>query len=414
MTEPYKGVRDFYPEDMAVQRYIFDVWAETSESFGYERYDASVLEPAELYKAKGAENEEMVNEQTYTFTDRGEREVTLRPEMTPTVARMIAGRQKQLSFPVRWYSIPNLFRYERSQKGRVREHWQLNCDIFGSDDVSADIEAISLAYQVMLNFGADPSMFEVRFNDRAEMNLFYESLEIKDAETVSAITRLNDRFHKVSREEYQAELTKIVGKEELVSAIYEKISKPDDSGNNKVLSGLRELGISNIKVDRSLSRGFDYYTGTIFEIFDTSPENARSIAGGGRYDNLTSLFGGERVAAVGFAIGDVTMRGFLETHNLLTASVTAPDLVVMPLGGAEVPAALRLAQQFRAADIATEVDFSDRKIGKKLSNAGDRMVTYAIVLGEEEVKSEKLTLKNLESGEETSGTLTELVEKFSA
>ena len=143
-TDPYKGVRDFYPDDMAVQRYIFDVWSQTAESFGFERYDASMLEPADLYKAKGAENAEMVNEQTYTFIDRGDREVTLRPEMTPTVARMIAKKAKELAFPVRWYSIPNLFRYERAQKGRLREHWQLNCDIFGTDEVAADVEIIAL------------------------------------------------------------------------------------------------------------------------------------------------------------------------------------------------------------------------------------------------------------------------------
>src|SRR5687768_11871789 len=130
-TESYKGVRDFYPPEMAVEQYIFDTWAKVAESFGFERYDASVLEPSELYKGKGAENEELVNEQTYTFLDRGEREVTLRPEMTPTVARMVAGKRRELSLPLRWYSIPNLFRYERAQRGRLREHWQLNVDIFG-------------------------------------------------------------------------------------------------------------------------------------------------------------------------------------------------------------------------------------------------------------------------------------------
>ena len=140
-AEPYKGVRDFYPEDMWMEEYIFETWSYVAESFGYEKYGASVLEPAELYKAKSGE--EIINEQTYTFVDRGDREVTLRPEMTPTVARMIAARRHELTLPVRWYSIPNLFRYERPQRGRLREHWQLNCDIFGTSDVSADIEIIT-------------------------------------------------------------------------------------------------------------------------------------------------------------------------------------------------------------------------------------------------------------------------------
>lgn len=156
-TDSYKGVRDFYPEDAAIQQYIFDTWSKTAESFGFERYDASILEPSALYKAKGAENEEMVNEQTYTFTDRGGREVTLRPEMTPTIARMVAAKRDH-SFPLRWYSIPNLFRYEREQKGRLREHWQLNCDIFGIDEVAADVEIISLAYQTLMDFKNYPSV----------------------------------------------------------------------------------------------------------------------------------------------------------------------------------------------------------------------------------------------------------------
>jgi Histidyl-tRNA synthetase len=165
-TQPYKGVRDFYPEDMAVQQYLFDIWVRTAESFGFQRYDASVLEPAELYQAKGAVNEELVSEQTYTFTDRGEREVTLRPEMTPTVARMIAARAKELAWPVRWYSIPNLFRYERMQRGRLREHWQLNCDIFGVRDTATDVEIIALAYEILMNFGATDKMFTIHINDR--------------------------------------------------------------------------------------------------------------------------------------------------------------------------------------------------------------------------------------------------------
>ena len=162
-TQSYKGVRDFYPADMAIQQYIFDTWSETAERFGFERYDASVLEPSALYKAKGAENAEMVNEQTYTFTDRGEREVTLRPAMTPTVARIVAVKWGELARkrPLRWYSIPNLFRYERAQRGRLREHWQLNADIFGATNFEIDVEIIQLAHQIFLDFGIafDPPGF---------------------------------------------------------------------------------------------------------------------------------------------------------------------------------------------------------------------------------------------------------------
>lgn len=409
-TDPYKGVRDFYPEDMAVQRYIFDVWAHTAESFGYERYDASILEPAELYKAKGAENEEMVNEQTYTFTDRGDREVTLRPEMTPTAARMIAKKQRELAFPVRWYSIPNLFRYERTQRGRLREHWQLNCDLFGSSDHTADIELIALAYQTFINFGASPDMFEIRVNDRALMTRLYHALGIKDQETIIAITRLNDRRKKIEKKEYLKALNAITGDDRLTDEVVMVLDNSDEQTD--VVIGLHELGITNVVFDKSLARGFDYYTGTVFEFFDTDPANNRSLLGGGRYDNLTGLFGSEPVSGVGFGIGDVGMRNFLETHDLLTASITAPELIIMPTDPAHNLEAQKLAQAFRAEGLSVSVDLSSKKLGKKLTAAAERLVTYALVLGEEEVKSGKYTVKNLQEEKELTGTLKQLAEKL--
>lgn len=406
-TGPYKGVRDFYPADMAVQQYIFETWAITAESFGYERYDASILEPSSLFRAKGAENEEMVNEQTYTFTDRGDREVTLRPEMTPTVARMIAGRRQELSFPVRWYSIPNLFRYERAQRGRLREHWQLNCDIFGATDYTADVELIAMAHQIFLNFGADESMFEILVNNRQTMKKAYELLGITDEETVTAITRLNDKKDKLEEKVYLTSLEEIVGDKALAAEIQQMIESTD-TGDNQVVAGLRELGITNVRLDRSLARGFDYYTGTIFEIKDTHEENRRSLLGGGRYDNLTSLFGGEPISGAGFGFGDVTMRDFLETHGLLTADITSPTLCIIPTSQKENLPAQVLAQAFRAEDISVAVDIGERKIGKKISAAADALVEYVIVLGEDEIATSHYTLKNLLTKEETAGTLEEL------
>ena len=404
-TDSYKGVRDFYPEDMAVQRYIFDVWSQTAESFGYERYDASVLEPAELYKSKGAENEELVNEQTYTFTDRGDREVTLRPEMTPTVARMIAKKAKELAFPVRWYSIPNLFRYERAQKGRLREHWQLNCDVFGTNDYTADVEVIALAYQVFLNFGADPEMFSVRVNDRAEMIEKYTAIGITDPKQHTAINRLNDRFYKLSESDYRTALKEIITDENQVERVYALISSTGDEDTNRVVDGLRALGIENVVLDRSIARGFDYYTGTIFEFVDTSGENNRSLLGGGRYDNLTGLFGDEVIPGIGFGFGDVTMRDFLETHNLLTADITAPDLLIIPTDPEHNLAAQQVAQEFRSAGINTAVDLSSKKLGKQLASAAERLVAYVLIFGADEITNNTFTIKNLAEETELSGDI---------
>lgn len=255
-TAPYKGVQDFYPEDMAILNYIFSVWRKVTERFSYQEYSASPLEPTELYTEKSGA--EIVNEQTFTFTDRGGRSVTLRPEMTPTLARMVAARRRNLKFPLRWYSIPNLFRYERPQRGRKREHWQLNCDLLGIADMSADIEMISLAHAVMKAFGAKDEDFEIRLN--------FPSGSIEELQTFS--------------------------------------------------SKLKEARVENVKIDETLARGQSYYTGIVWEIFDTNPENIRSLCGGGRYDNLLEIFEVEPVPTVGFGMGDITLLDFLETHGL--------------------------------------------------------------------------------------------------
>lgn len=406
-TDAYKGVRDFYPEDAAIQQYIFETWAKTAESFGFERYDASILEPSDLYKAKGAENEEMVNEQTYTFIDRGDREVTLRPEMTPTVARMVAGRARALSFPLRWYSIPNLFRYERMQRGRLREHWQLNCDIFGTTDYTADVEIIALAYQTLIDFGAKPEMFEIQVNDRAMMTKLYQALGVQNT-MITAITRLNDRRDKIDAQVYRTELKSIVGDGLIVEEIIMMLDNSDEQTD--VVIGLAELGITNVVFNKSLARGFDYYTGTIFEFKDTSGEHNRSLLGGGRYDNLTGLFGGDPISGIGFGMGDVTMRDFLETHKLLPQNIGKhkAEVVVIPADAEHNLASQKVAKGIRDANITVTTDIGTKKIGKKISDAADSGAKYIVVVGEDEVSAGKFVLKNLTTGKEFSGTVAEL------
>jgi histidyl-tRNA synthetase len=407
-TDSYKGVRDFYPKDAAIQQYIFDTWAKTAESFGFERYDASILEPADLFKAKGAANEEMVNEQTYTFTDRGDREVTLRPEMTPTVARMVAAKHREFSFPLRWYSIPNCFRYERQQKGRLREFWQLNCDIFGTTDYTSDIEMIALAYQTLINFGATPEMFEIQVNDRKLMNRLYKALGVKDS-MIPAITRLNDRRDKIDAQTYRTELKAIVnGEGLLVEEIIMMLDNSDEQTD--IVIGLAELGITNVVFNKTLARGFDYYTGTVFEIRDVSGENNRSLLGGGRYDNLTELFGGEPISGIGFGMGDVTMRDFLETHKLLPENIasTGATVAVIPTDTEHNLAAQKVAKEIRDAGVSVSTDIGTKKVGKKISDAADDGSTYVLVLGEDEVQTGNYTLKNLSTGEQHVGTIQKL------
>ncbi len=409
-TDPYKGVRDFYPADMAVQRYLFDTWATTAESFGFERYDASVLEPSILYKAKGAQNEEMVNDQTYTFIDRGDREVTLRPEMTPTAARMIAGRWRELAphAPIRWYSIPNLYRYERMQRGRFREHWQLNCDIFGVNDLSIDVEIIALAHAIFKNFGASDEMFRIHINNRATMELAYQSLGISNADTIMAITRINDRKDKITDEEYLNTLALTVGDHQLALDI-KRMVETTDPGDNQVVAGLAELGIKNVVLDRSLARGFDYYTGTIFEIKDTSGEGLKTLAGGGRYDNLTALFGNDAVSGIGFGMGDARMQDFLTVHNLLPTTLhSGPTVVVISFDQSCNLAAEKVAAQIRALGHKVATDVSQKRVGDKIGRAAERNCKSVVVVGQTEIETNQFTRKDLDTNTETSGTIASL------
>jgi histidyl-tRNA synthetase len=399
-TAPYKGVRDFYPEDQFYQNYIFGIWRKTLESFGFEEYGASILELGELYRSKGSD--EIVNEQTYTFIDKGDREVTLRPEMTPTVARMVAAKRRELAFPLRWYSIPNLFRYEAPQRGRLREHWQLNADIFGISNQAADVEIIQIAHALMKNFGSMDYDFEIRINNRGELEnrlSGYISEEEKPA-----FMRLLDKKAKMSEEEFKAEMIKSFGRE-----INFNMEDPGEE-TKAIIAVLENLGINNIKFDPNMVRGFNYYTGTVFEIFDTDPENPRSIFGGGRYNELTKIFNEEEIPAVGFGSGDVTMKDFLTTHNLLPPYKSTTKLYIATLSPEQNIAVETLATTLREAGINVAVDWTHRKAGDQIRTADRHSIPYCILIGQDEVTTETYRLKYLPTGEEKLLQLDELID----
>jgi histidyl-tRNA synthetase len=387
-TDSYKGVRDFYPEDQFIQDYIFFVWESTLESFGYEKYNASVLEPTELYRAKSGE--EIVNEQTYQFIDRGEREVTLRPEMTPTVARLIAGKRRELLFPARWYSIPNLFRYERPQRGRLREHWQLNADIFGVSNIEADVEMITIAATILKNFGLNDTQYEIKINDLAALA---KALEDAGLSTIEAhqYRKLLDKKEKI--DDFDAQVEKLLGRpfdfsleqSEVITAVIDK---------------LRARGVANVSFTPSLVRGFDYYTGVVFEVFSTDPTNNRSLFGGGRYDDLTKLFEDTSVPAVGFGMGDVTTRDVLETYNLLPTYESSAQVALLPINDAFYDLAGELAGELRLEGLSVMVDISGKKIGDQIARADKRRVPVVICLGDNEAATDVFTVKLLASGKE--------------
>lgn len=411
-TQPYKGARDFYPEDKLIQNYIFSVMRDVAKSYGYQEYDAPILEPLELYKAKSGD--EIVNDQTYNFTDRGGREVAIRPEMTPTVSRMVAAKRQELPYPLRWFSIPNLWRYERPQRGRLREHWQLNVDIFGEESLAADHEIISVAANLLKTFGAKPSMYEIKINSRVLVNQLMSAYFGLNDDQAQKLIRLIDKFHKTDNEKFEASLTEINADHEKVKSLLNCKSLsdlPEEVKDHKsvqkigsLLTLLEEGNITNAVFDVSLMRGFDYYTDIVFEVFDTDPENNRSMFGGGRYDGLVGLFGVEPVATAGFGMGDVTLLNFLKAHNLLPALTNETD-VQMVLISDVYPQAIRLAAKLREMELNVSVDATDRKIEKKLKSADKQGIRYVLFVGEEEISSQQYPLKDLVTGKEEKHSL---------
>ncbi len=392
-TDPYKGVRDFYPEDFSVLKFIMDMWRTTLERVGYVEYEASILEPAELYRAKGAENEEMAKEQTYTFLDRGEREVTLRPEMTPTVARMVAGRRRELGFPLRYYSIPNCFRYERTQRGRLREFWQLNVDIFGSRSMAADAEILAVAYGLPMAFGASESDFIIKVGSRTFLNATMDELGLGE-DARKKLFGLLDRRDKMPREDFLHQLSEL--------SIPESKLLPEEPPQDiaQMLAQFRDAGINNIVWDPSIVRGFAYYTGMVFEVYDTHPDNNRALMGGGRYDNLTALFDDEPLPGVGFAISDETIRIFLEVRGLLP-TYTSPTQVYVAITAPELAyQAQTFAGSLRRAGINVAIDFGERKLGDQIKTAVKHKIPWLIVAGQDELESGQFKVRNLNSGHE--------------
>jgi len=409
-TEPYKGTRDFYPADMLARKYMFNTLSRVVEKYGYVEYGAPLLEETALYKAKTGE--EIVNEQTYSFTDRGGRDITIRPEMTPTVARMIARRRKTLTLPLRWYSIPNLFRYERPQRGRIREHWQLNVDIFGIDSVSADVEIISVAYDILRAFGAMDKDFQIRVNSRGLINfLLNDFLKVKK-EDAYILSKLIDKKAKITEKDFNTQAQEILGaKTDLfINFLNNKDinNLPRGFEKNKGAQELRELfqmlnemNITNIVYDSTIMRGFDYYTRIVFEVYDTNTENSRSLLGGGRYDNLVDIFGVEKISGVGFGMGDITLLDYLTTHKLLPTNLHSNiDLYICVCNAKYEKNANILARYFRAQNISVVLDITNRKISAQVKTAVNANIPFSMCIGENEITSEQYKLKILNQQEE--------------
>lgn len=424
-TQPYKGTRDFYPEDMTIRNWIFNQTRKTLTQYGYQEYDGPMLEPFELYAAKTSE--EIVNEQLYWLMDRGERKMAIRPEMTPTLARMVAARQHDLPKPIRWFSIPNLWRYERPQRGRLREHWQLNVDVFGGSAFEEDIEISEVIVALMEGFGANkPGQYVVKLNHRGISNHIFQNILKLSAEKIPTVARLLDGAGKMTPAAYQEGLAKEGLSQEHIQFMTQIL---DPNANlatqfetvegfgyiQKLLTALKSLGLEkNFRFDPSLMRGFLYYTGLVLEVFDLHPDNNRALFGGGRYDNLVGLFGGTPLPGVGFGMGDVTIRNFLETHKLLPNFKARAGIYIACLGEAEYLASRQLAQALRLAIPNTPITCAlaaDRP--KKVFGVAEKLGMRGVIfVGSQEMQSQVYSMKDLVEGKQHSGSPSEIAKAY--
>jgi len=419
--QPYKGTRDYYPEDKRIQNYIFNVWRKVVERFGYEEYGAPILEPIDVYAAKSGQ--ELVNDQTYVFTDRGGRNVAIRPEMTPTISRMVAARRQELAYPARLYSIANFMRYERPQRGREREFWQLNVDVFGVDETTADIEIITMADQILKEFGAKDGDYVIRINNRKLINYMMAQYLGLDAVQAQQMVKLFDRRNKITEQDFTEQAGAIFGDANddriaKITPLIEAKTMADLPGElrdagamselEEVFAGLEKAGVTAAVFDATLMRGLDYYTGTVFEVFDTHPDNNRSLFGGGRYDGLVALFGAEPISAVGMAPGNTMMENFLTVRGLVPAETSLTKAYIVVIDGA-FDEANKVASALRDANINTEVDITTRKIDKQIKTALKKNIPYLIFVGSKDAAEGTYSLKNAKTEDEKKLSIAEII-----
>lgn len=398
------GFREFYPEDCAVRNFIFGRWRDAAQRFGFQEWDAPALEPLELFTEKSGE--EIVS-QLFNFEDKGGRKVSLRPEMTPSLARLVAARAGTLRRPIKWFGVGENYRYEKQQRGRLRAFYQYNADILGEAGCAADAEIIALCVESLRAFGLEKSDFRIRLSDRTLWFLFLESIGVADEATAVKALAVADKLERVPAEGLLEMMTAALAGTPLDPAgtlekIREFVAIENFSalekrfgGNEKIAARLDDwrrllalldaLGVGEfVRVDLTIVRGLAYYTGFVFEAFQTVGEG-RALAGGGRYDRLVKKLGGPELPAVGFGMGDVTLRNLLEQRGLLPQIIDAPDFYAIILGGENRAAALADVAALRRAGLRVEYAFRDGKFGKLIQAAEQTGTRFALIYGGNEL-----------------------------
>jgi histidyl-tRNA synthetase len=408
-VQGYRGTRDIYPDEMRERKWVYKHIHDVMQQFGYEEYGGPFVEHLELYASKTSE--EIVREQLYSFVDRGERTIAIRPEMTPTLARMVAAKMNQLTRPIRWYSIPTCMRYERPQRGRLREFDQLNVDVFGGLALDEDVEIILTISALMKRLGGIDGSYSILLNHRGLMNDFFTVRLGLDPEKSMQLFRLIDRLKKLSPDAFSGELESlgITGPKRDLLDEYLSCKGTDFISSDGAFSEHAEPFISLLSIlqkllpgeclyDPTVMRGFDYYTGTVFEVFDNHPDNRRALMGGGRYENLVSSFGVTPLAGIGYGVSDVMLLNFVESHKLLPELQKNIDVSVLRFSEDDRLEMLSVASRLRELGLNVDMNITASKLGKQIQTAEKNGSRAVVFQGEEEKRRDVLSVKVLKTG----------------
>ena len=415
-NQEIKGTQDWMPEENYIRRYIFEKWRKVCESYGFLEYMTPLLENADMYRSKSGGD--LGQKELMIFVDQGGRELAIRPEMTPSVVRMISKTYNTSSKPLKFFSIANFIRNEKPQRGRNREFWQLNCDIFGEDGELADLEILQLALDIVLTFNPPKDSFVLKVNHRGLINSLFDSIKIKD-EKKTEVMRLMDKYEKMSGSELIKAMEELKLKNDQIDKILkfikssdlkdliDKIPELENSGGfvflQNIFKQLKNTGYDKyVEFDSSVIRGLDYYDGLVFELFDKHPDNNRAMFGGGRYNGLAGIFGVKDFPAVGFAPGDETFKLFLQSWDILPKNDLKNDVYFFPLLNKELSDdVFLLAKKMRAKGLRIENGLNVMKISRALEYADKNKIGQVIILGEDEKKKGVYKIKNMISGKET-------------
>ena len=416
--QPVKGTRDFFPEEMRLRNWLFEVWRGASVQAGFEEYDTCVLEHEELYIRKAGDE---ISKQLYSFEDKGGRRLSLRPEMTPSLARLVLQYKKSLSFPIKWFSMPQCFRYERMTKGRRREHFQWNADIIGQPEMVAEAEILMLLISACESMGLRANDIRIFINDRRILNAILSQLNVPH-ELHSAVLVIMDKRDKISPKALGKMLEEIGMSTSQVEQLNEFLSKSDLQelkDNLKDTEGIEELQhlmqlmetagyINYLEFDISIFRGLSYYTGAVFEVNSPGKQH-RAICGGGRYDSLLSTYGGETVPAVGFGFGDVVVLDVLKELERFPELPRTLDYTIIPFAREQVGIALKIAAGLRLQGSTVDCNFSMKNMKKSMQQANESGAKNAILLFPEELSEDKVVIRNMQLREQKPIKISDLI-----